>query len=59
MQLKILFGFGRINFKVLDSKKLRLFRFQMSDLNLFHSAITDGKKEFLKKMYFILNCRML
>ena len=58
-QLKIPFGFGRINFKILDLNKLRLFRFRMSESSLFHSAITDGKKEFLKKLCFILNCGML
>ena len=50
-QLKILFGFGRINFKILDLNKLRLFRFRMSESSLFHSAITDGKKEFLRKFF--------
>ena len=42
-QLKILFGFGCINFKILDLNKLRLFGFWMSESSLFHSAITDGK----------------
>ena len=58
-QLKILFGFGRINFKILDLNKLRLFWFRMSEPSLFHSAITDGKKEFLKKLcvlYQIVRC---
>ena len=58
-QLKILLGFGRIKFKILDLNKLRLFTFGMSESSLFHSAITDGKKEFLKKLCFILNCEML
>ena len=43
-QLKILFGFGSINFKILDLNKLRLFRSGMSESSLFHSAVTDGKK---------------
>ena len=38
-----MFGFGCINFKILDLNKLRLFGFWMSESRLFHSAITDGK----------------
>ena len=53
-QLKILLGFGRIKFKILDLNKLRLFTFGMSESSLFHSAITDGKKEFLKKLCFYI-----
>ena len=33
--------------------KLRLFGFQISESSLFHSAITDGKKEFWKKLFYI------
>ena len=40
----------RMNFKFLDLNKLGLFKFQMSESSLFHSAITDRKKEFLKKL---------
>ena len=58
-QLETLFGFDCINFKILDLNKLKLFRFRMSESSLFYSAITDGKKEFLKKLCFILNCGML
>ena len=59
MTIKILFGFGRINFKILDLNKRRLLRFRMSELSLFHSAITDEKKELLKKCRFTLNYEML
>ena len=59
MTIKDTVWFGRINFKILDSNKLRLFRFRMPELSLFHSDITDGKKQFLKKLCFILNCGML
>ena len=31
----------------------------MSELSLFHSAITDEKKELLKKLRFTLNYEML
>ena len=31
----------------------------MSESSFFYSAITDGKKEFSKKLCFILNCGML
>ena len=58
-QLKVLFGFGLINFKILDLNKLWLFRFRMSESSFFHSAITDGKKEFLKNFCLILNWGML
>ena len=47
-----------INFKILDLNKLRLFRFPVSQ-SLFHFDITDGKKGYLKKLCFILNCGML
>ena len=47
-----MFGFGRINFKILDFNKLGLFRFQMSELSLFHPAITDGKKRILEDVVF-------
>ena len=52
-QLKILFGFGRINFRILDLNKLRLFRFWMSELRLFYSDINDGKRIFEEVVFYI------
>ena len=49
-QLKILLGFGRINFKILDLNKLR---FWMSESSLFHSVITEGKKRILEVVFCI------
>ena len=40
----------RMNFKFLDLNKLGLFKFQMSESSLFHSAITDRKKRILEEI---------
>ena len=49
-QLNILFGEGRIKFRILFLKALKLSEFLRSGANLFHSVIVDGKNEFLKKL---------
>ena len=48
----MLFGFGRMNFKILLLKILMLLDFMISGSRLFHSFIAEGKKEFLKKSCF-------
>ena len=53
-KLKVLFGLGHINFKILDLNKLRLFRLRMSESSLFHSAITDRKKRILEEVVFCI-----
>ena len=50
-QLNILFGEGRIKFRTLFLKVLKLPEFLRSGASLFHSAIVDGKNEFLKNLW--------
>ena len=45
---KILFSEGRINFKTLPLKLVRLSELRMLKSSLFHSIKVEGKKEFLK-----------
>ena len=49
-QLYVLLGDGLINYRILFLKVLRLFELRIDISILFHSIITDGKKEFLKKL---------
>ena len=48
-QLYVLLGEGLINCRIVF-KGLRLFELRIDISRLFHSIITDGKKEFLKKI---------
>ena len=50
MQLYVLLGDGLIYFRIFFKKILKLFEFRIDLSRLFHSIITDGKKEFLKKL---------
>ena len=49
----MLFGLGRVNFKILLLKKPTLSELRMSGSRLFHPFIVEGKKEFLKKLCFV------
>ena len=49
-QLCVLLGEGLINFKILFLQKLKLSKFQTDLSRLFHSIITEEKKEFLKNL---------
>ena len=49
-QLYVLPGEGLINCRILFLKGLSLFELRIDISRLFHSIITDGKKEFLKKL---------
>ena len=53
-QLKRLLADGLINFRILFLKILKLLEFLMLWSSLFHSAIVDRKKEFLKKVCLVL-----
>ena len=44
----MLFGLGRINFKILLLEILMLLNFVICKSRLFHSFIVKGKKEFSK-----------
>ena len=55
----MLFGLGRMNFKILLLKKPALSELQVSGSKLFHSFIVEGKKEFLKKLCFVQICEIL
>ena len=46
----MLFGLGRMDFKISLLKKPKLPELRMSGSRLFHSSIVEGKKEFLKKL---------
>ena len=49
-QLYVIQGEGLINCRILFLKVLRLFELFIDVSRLFHSIITDVKKEFLKKL---------
>ena len=49
-RLYILLGEGLINCRILFQKVVRLFELRIDISRLFHSIITDGKREFLKKL---------
>ena len=49
----MLFGLGRMNFKILLLKTPTLSELRMPGSRLFHSFIVEGKKEFLKKLCFV------
>ena len=49
-QLKVLLGVGRMNCKMLFSKRAILSELLILLSRLFHSITKDGKKEFLKKI---------
>ena len=55
----MLFGFGRMNFKILLLKKPALSELRMSRSRFFYSFIVEGKKEFLKKLCFAQICKIL
>ena len=38
-----MFAFGRINFKILDLNKLRLFRFRMSESSILEEVVFYNK----------------
>ena len=46
----MLFGLGRMNFKILILKTPTFSELRMPGSRLFHSFIVEGKKEFLKKL---------
>ena len=48
----MLFGLGRMNFKMLLLKKPALSELRMSGSRLFHSFIVEGKKDFFKEVKF-------
>ena len=50
-QLYVLLIEGLISYRILFLKVLRLFELCIDISRLFHSIITDGKKEFLKKLH--------
>ena len=50
-QLYVLLGEGLKNCRIIFLKILRLFELRIHISRLFHSIITDGKKEFLRKMF--------
>ena len=50
-QLYVLLREGLINCRILFLKVLRLFELHVDISRLFHSIITGGKKEFLKKLF--------
>ena len=52
----MLFGAGLFN-KIFDLKVAMLSEMFLS--SFFHSDIAAGKKEFLKRLWLILNCGML
>ena len=45
---------GRLNFSMLLLKTLQLSHHRRLESNLFHSIITEGKKEFLEKLCLVL-----
>ena len=49
-QFYVIQGEGLINCRILFLKVLRLFELFIDVSRLFHSIITDVKKEFLKKL---------
>ena len=58
-QLYVLLGESLINCSIPFSKVLWLFELRTDISRLFHSIITDGKKEFLKKLCLKWNCWMI
>ena len=58
-QLKTLFPEGRISFKRPFLKTFELSQLQIFSSNMFRSMTAEGKKEFGKKLCFILNWGML
>ena len=54
-QLKTLLPELRMNFKKLFSKISKISELQIFRSNLFHLMTAEGKKEFQKKLCFILN----
>ena len=58
-QLKVLFGVGRMNCKMLFLKRARFSELLILLSRLFHSITEDGKNEFLKKLCLTLNLGML
>ena len=50
--MTIIFGLGRMNFKILLLKILMLLDFLICGSILFYSFIVKWKKEFLKKSWF-------
>ena len=50
-QLYVIQGEGLINRRILFLKVLRLFELFIDISRLFHSIITEVKKEFLKKLF--------
>ena len=57
--LKTLLEFGLMKFDKCFSKVSKEVELQIPRSSLFHSRITDGKKEFLKKLYLTLKGVML
>ena len=49
----MVFGLGHMNFKIILLKKLTFPELRMSRAREFHSFIAEGKKEFLKKLWFV------
>ena len=45
----------KIHFVKLNMKESHTIRIQKSEYNLFHSTISDGKKQFRKKLFLTLN----
>ena len=52
-------GSGLVNFSITLLKKLQEAELRILTSRLFHSSITAGKKEFLKKFVFVLRKRIL
>ena len=53
------FGEGRMKLSIFSLKTEILLEFLRLGSKLFHSIITDGKKEFLKKLCFVVIKRIL
>ena len=53
------FGEGRVKLSIFSLKAEILLEFLRLGSKLFHSIIADGKKEFLKKLCFVLIRRIL